>query len=82
MVIVVLFYFKLLTTSEKTLAVLSFIIIGGNFAELLGNKISVFLDNNSFVAIGALLLIFVYSQLIVKLKDIQTTSNTGSSVAK
>ena len=80
LVVVVLFYFRLLSTFEKTLAILSFIFIGGNFAELLGSKVSVFLDNNSFVAIGAMILIFVFYKLLVKLKEIQETSNRGSSV--
>jgi hypothetical protein len=82
LVIVVLFYFRLLSTSEKILAILSFILIGGNFAELLGSQVSVFLDNNSFVAIGAMLLIFVYFKLLVKLNGVQAISNSGSTVAK
>lgn len=67
-VIIILFYFNLLSVIEKTIAIISFIFIGGNFAELVGHEVSVFLDNNSFVAIGAMLLIFVYFNLIVKLK--------------
>jgi len=74
MVILVIFYFRILSTFEKTLAIISFIFIGGNFAELVGHQVSVFLDNNSFVAIGAMLLIFVYYKLIIKLKEIQGES--------
>lgn len=69
LVIVVIFYFRKLSTFEKILAVISFIFIGGNFAELVGHQASVFLDNNSFVAIGAILLIFVYFKLLIKLKN-------------
>jgi hypothetical protein len=77
LVIVVLFYFKLLTTPDKILAILSFLFIGGNFAELLGNRVSVFLDNNSFVSIGAMLLIIVFLKLLIALK-----SDKGISAAK
>jgi len=69
LVIVVIFFFRKLSTFEKILAVISFIFIGGNFAELVGHQASVFLDNNSFVTIGAILLIFVYFKLLIKLKN-------------
>lgn len=68
LVIVVLFYFNLLSTTDKILAILSFILIGGNFAELLGHRVSEFLDNNSFISIGSMLLIFVFCKLLIKLK--------------
>ena len=67
LVIAVLFYFKMLSKFEKILAILSFVFIGGNFAELTGHQLSVFLDNNSFVAFGALLLIVVYYRLLYKM---------------
>jgi hypothetical protein len=69
LVIAVICYFRVLSTFEKILAVISFIFIGGNFAELVGHQASEFLDNNSFVAIGAMLLIFVYYKLLIKLRD-------------
>jgi hypothetical protein len=76
LVIVVIFYFSFLSTIEKTLSVISFIFIGGNFAEIVGHQVSVFLNNNSFVAIGAMLLIFVYYKLITKLKVDQGKSDS------
>jgi hypothetical protein len=75
LVVVVLFNFRFLSTFEKILAVLSFVLIGGNFAELVGHQISAFLDNNSFVAIGAIILIFVFYKLLIKLNDNQEITN-------
>ena len=69
LVIAVLYYFKLLSTTDKVLSILSFIFIGGNFAELIGHQVSTFLDYNSFVSIGTLILIFVFFKLLIKLKS-------------
>lgn len=80
LVIVILFYFKLLSTSDKILAILSFVFIGGNFAELLGHRISAFLDNNSFVSIGAMLLIVVFCKLLIKLKSIKEMGSSDNII--
>jgi len=80
LVIAVLFYFKLLSTPDKILAILSFVLIGGNFAELLGYRLSAFLDNNSFVSIGAMLLMFVFFKLLIKLKSKAEISGSDSII--
>jgi len=80
LVIAVLFYFKLLSTSDKILVILSFVLIGGNFAELLGHRLSAFLDNNSFVSIGAMLLMFVFFKLLIKLKSNAVISGSDSII--
>ena len=80
LVIAVLFYFKLLSTPDKILAILSFVLIGGNFAELLGYRLSAFLDNNSFVSIGAMLLMFVFVKLLIKLKSKAEISGSDSII--
>ena len=80
LVIAVLFYFKLLSTSDKILVILSFVLIGGNFAELLAHRLSAFLDNNSFVSIGAMLLMFVFFKLLIKLKSNAVISGSDSII--
>jgi len=80
LVIAVLFYFKLLSTSDKILVILSFVLIGGNFAELLGHRLSAFLDNNSFVSIGAMLLMFVFFKLLIKFKSNAVISGSDSII--
>jgi hypothetical protein len=77
LVIAVISNFKLLSNFEKTTSVASFIFIGGNLSEILGHQVSAFLNDNSFIAIGTMLLIFVFYKLLVKLNKNQATNNSN-----
>jgi len=57
LVIVVLCNFKKLRLYEKIMAVIGFLFVGGNFAELTGKKLSQALDNWSLVSVGTIILL-------------------------
>jgi len=58
-VLSILMNFKLLTLVERTVAILGFICIGGNFSELLGKQASLYIDQSSFISFGALAVLAV-----------------------
>jgi hypothetical protein len=58
-IFIVLIYFKVLKPWEKICAVAGFILIGGNFSELVGKEFSRILDELSLISIGAILLIYL-----------------------
>jgi hypothetical protein len=63
LVFILLSQFKNLLKHEKLIACLAFIFIGGDFKELIGDKISDFLNHHSFISIGTILLIILLFRL-------------------
>lgn len=63
LVFVILSQFRNLSFYERIFAVLGFVFIGGDFKELVGETISNFLNNKSFVSIGTIMLILILFKL-------------------
>lgn len=63
LVFAVLLYFKKLRIVERIVGIIGFLFIGGNFAELIGKKLSVLADNISLVTIGTMILIYLLFRL-------------------
>jgi len=68
LVFVILIYFKKLVIHEKIIAIVGFLFIGGNFAEIIGKKLSQTIDNISLVSFGTILLIYLL--FVLKKKDL------------
>jgi len=66
LVFAVLLNFRLLNKLEKIIAVLGFILIGGNFSELIGSDLSQRIDNLSLISVGAILLIALLFKIRAK----------------
>lgn len=60
-VVAVLFFWNTLKTYQKVLAIASFILIGGNFEEMIGVYLSVLIEDLSLISLGAILLIILLS---------------------
>jgi glycosyl transferase family 87 len=63
MIVIILFYWDELKNYQKYLAVIAFILIGGNFAEILGKNLSATIDELSLISLGALLLVVLIGSL-------------------
>ncbi|MDP3444171.1 MAG: glycosyltransferase family 87 protein [Ignavibacteria bacterium] len=61
--LIVLINFKYLLKYEKVLAIVSFILIGGNFGELIGRELSNIVNDYSLITFGAILLIYLMFSL-------------------
>jgi hypothetical protein len=68
LVFAVLLNFQLLNKLEKIIAVLSFILIGGNFSELIGSDLSQRIDNLSLISVGVILLIVLLFKIRTRAK--------------
>ena len=68
LVFAVLLNFQLLNKLEKITAVLSFILIGGNFSELIGSDLSQRIDNLSLISVGVILLIVLLFKIRTRTK--------------
>jgi len=75
-VMVILFHWKQLKLIDKWIAVLAFILIGGNFEEIIGSYLSVLIENMSFISPGTILLIYSLSVLRFKLSTGKTLQST------
>jgi hypothetical protein len=49
--------------AEKIVAVIGLLFIGGNFAEVIGKKLSQRLDEISLISVGAIILLFLIYKL-------------------
>jgi len=58
LVFVIIIYFNRMLLAEKIVAVIGLLFIGGNFAEVIGKKLSQRLDEISLISVGAIILLF------------------------
>ena len=63
LIFVILLHFQNLLPYEKVLSIIGFLFMGGNFAELIGKKLSTFADNSSLISIGTIILIYLIFML-------------------
>ena len=59
LVFIILINYKNLKKHEKGLSIIAFIFIGANFTELIGKSLSKFVDDNSLISFGTLILIYL-----------------------
>ncbi len=65
-VVIIVYFWKSLRFFEKIVGIISFSLIGGNFGELLGDKLSTVLDNLSLITLGTVLLVYLLASLRVR----------------
>jgi hypothetical protein len=63
LVFVIIIYFNRMLLAEKIVAVIGLLFIGGNFAEVIGKKLSQRLDEISLISVGAIILLFLIYKL-------------------
>jgi hypothetical protein len=66
LVFIILLYFRSLKQYEKGLAIIAFVLIGGNFGEMLGKSLTKKIDDISLISIGAIILIYLLFTLRIK----------------
>jgi len=66
LVFIILLNFKNLRMSEKILAILGFVFIGGNFGEMLGRSLSKTINDISLISIGTIILIYLLFALRIQ----------------
>lgn len=66
LVIIILLHFKDLKNYEKGLAILAFLFIGGDFAEVLGEETSIIVNNISLITFGPIILIYLLFVLRIR----------------
>jgi len=59
-------HFKDLKHSEKGLAILAYLFIGGDYAELIGNKTSIIVNDMSLITFGPIILIYLLFVLRIR----------------
>lgn len=63
LVFAIIIYFNRMLLSEKIFAVIGLLFIGGNFAEVIGKKLSQTLDEISLISVGTIILLLLIYKL-------------------
>jgi len=66
LVFIILLYFKYLKGYEKVLAIVGLVFIGVDFPDLIGRKLSVFIDNISLLTFGTIILVYLLYVLRIR----------------